>query len=151
MRMGTFRAMFCIDRRRCGQSLVELALTLPVLILLLVVALDFTRMFNISMEITDAARAGAQWGAQNRAAAANLLGMEQAACNSMADVPCTPGVDTTASSFCQCAGSSGTISCTSPGSCINVLNFVTVTATTTFTTVVGYPGLPSAIPMSDSA
>lgn len=131
-----------------GQSMLELALTLPVLLVLLVVALDFARMFNMSMAVTDAARAGAQWGAQNHAAGANVLGMEQAACNSMVDFPCTPGTNTSASSFCQCAGSSGTISCTSPGGCANVLNFVTVTATATFATVVGYPGLPSSVPLT---
>ena len=131
--------------------MVELALMLPVLVLLLLVALDFARMFNRSMAVTDAARAGAQWGAQNRASAANVTGMEQAACNSMADLPCTPGTNTTASSFCQCAGSSGTISCTSPGGCANVQNFVTVTASSTFNTVLTYPGLPSSVPLSASA
>jgi Flp pilus assembly protein TadG len=131
--------------------MVELALMLPMLVLLLLVALDFARMFYMSMAVTDAARAGAQWGAQNHASAANVSGMEQAACNSMVDFSCTPGTNTTASSFCQCAGSSTTISCTSPGSCTAVLNFVTVTATATFKTVVGYPGLPSSVPLSASA
>jgi Flp pilus assembly protein TadG len=131
-----------------GQSLVELALMLPVLVLFLLVALDFARMFNMSMAVTDAARAGAQWGAQNRASAANTLGIEQAACNSMVDYPCAPGTDTTATSFCQCAGSSGTISCTSPGACSYVQNFVTVTASRTFSTVIPYPGLPSSVPLS---
>jgi Flp pilus assembly protein TadG len=138
-------------RRRAAQSMVELALILPVLVILLLVALDFARMFYMSMEVTDAARAGAQWGAQNAANAGNVSGMEQAACNSMLDISCTPGTNTTASSFCQCSGSSGTISCTSPGSCTTVLNFVTVTATATFKTVVTYPGLPSSVPLSTSA
>ncbi len=136
---------------RVGQTLVELALMLPVLVLLLLIALDFARMFNMSMAVTDAARAGAQWGAQNRASAANTLGMEQAACSSMVDYPCSPGTDTTALTFCQCAGSTGTISCTSPGGCVNVLNFVTVTATTTFSTVMPYPGLPSSVPLTATA
>ncbi len=131
--------------------MVEVTLMLPVLALLLLVALDFARMFNMSMAVTDAARAGAQWGAQNPASAANVLGMEQAACNSMVDISCTPGTNTTASSFCQCAGSSATISCTSPGVCTNVQNFVTVTATATFNTVVPYPGLPSSVPLTASA
>jgi Flp pilus assembly protein TadG len=138
------------QRRQRGQSLVELALILPVLILLLLVALDFARMFNMSMAVTDAARAGAQWGAQTRANAANTLGMEQAACNSMADFPCTPGTNTTATSFCQCAGSTAIISCTNPGGCLNVQNFVTVTANATFSTVVAYPGLPSSVPLNAS-
>ena len=61
-------------------------MTLTVLVLLLLVALDFARLYYMSMAVTDAARAGAQYGAQNRAAAANVLGMEQAACNSMQDL-----------------------------------------------------------------
>jgi Flp pilus assembly protein TadG len=133
-----------------GQSLVELALVLPVLVLLLLIALDFARMFNLSMAVTDAARAGAQWGSANRANAANTLGIEQAVCNSMADYPCSPGSNSTAISFCQCAGSSATISCTSPGGCTNVQNFVTVTASATFSTVLPYPGLPSSVPLSAS-
>lgn len=150
-RMAAARA--CPPRRRrgwAGQSMVELALMLPVLAILLLASLDFARMFNRSMAVTDAARAGAQWGAQNHASAANVLGMEQAACGSMTDLSCTPGTNTTASSFCQCAGSTGTISCTSPGTCTNVQNFVTVTATSTFTTVIPYPGLPSSVPLSAS-
>jgi Flp pilus assembly protein TadG len=137
-------------RARRGQSLLELALTLPVLAILLLVALDFARMFNMAMAVTDAARAGAHWGAQNRTTAANVLGMEQVACASMVDYPCTPGANTVASSFCQCAGSSGTISCTNPGGCTNVLAFVTVTARTTFSTVFAYPGLPASVPLSAS-
>jgi Flp pilus assembly protein TadG len=137
--------------KRNGQSMVELALMLPMLVVLLRVALDFARMFNMSMAVTDAARAGAQWGAQNHASAANVSGMEQAACNSMVDISCTPGTNTTASSFCQCAGSSGAISCTSPGSCTSVLNFVTVTATATFEPVVAYPGLPTSVPLSSTS
>ena len=49
-------------------------MTLTVLVLLLLVALDFARLYYMSMAVTDAARAGAQYGAQNRAAAANVLG-----------------------------------------------------------------------------
>jgi Flp pilus assembly protein TadG len=136
-------------QHRCaGQSLVELALLLPVLVLLLVVALDFARMFNMAMAITDGARAGAQWGSLNSAHAANILGIEQAACNSMADISCTPGTNASASSFCQCAGSSGIISCTSPGGCTNVQNFVTVTTNITFSTIMVYPGLSSTVPLS---
>jgi Flp pilus assembly protein TadG len=125
-----------------------MALMLPVLVVLLLVTLDFARLYYLSIEVTDAARAGAQYGAVNRAQAANTLGMETAACNSMADISCTPGTNATASSFCQCAGSSGTISCTSPGSCASVQNFVTVRTTATFKTVVSYPGIPNSVPVT---
>jgi Flp pilus assembly protein TadG len=133
-----------------GQSLAEMALMLPVLVVLLLVALDFSRLYYLAMEVTDAARAGAQFGSANGAAAQNTSGIETVACNSMADLSCTPGVNTTALNFCQCAGSSATISCTSPGGCTAVQNFVTVTATATFKTVVSYPGIPSSVPVKAS-
>jgi Flp pilus assembly protein TadG len=146
----------CLDGRsrqrksRAGQSAVELALVLPVLIVLLLVALDFARLYNMGMAVTDAARAGAQYGAQNPAAAANVLGMEQAACNSMPNIACTAGTNAIATSFCQCSGS--TVSCTSPGTCATyVQNFVQVTTSATFSTVVPYPGIPHSVPLTGSA
>ncbi len=124
-------------------------MTLTVLVLLLLVALDFARLYYMSMAVTDAARAGAQYGAQNRAAAANVLGMEQAACNSMQDLGCTPGTNATATSFCQCSGTTTVVSCTSPPDCASYLqNFVKVTTSSTFHTVIPYPGIPSSVPYS---
>src|SRR5271170_35697 len=127
--------------RSAGQSAAELALVLPVLIVLLLVALDFARLYNMGMAVTDAARAGAQSGALSPAASANVLAMEQAACNSMPDIACTPGTNAIATSFCQCSGT--TVSCTSPGTCATfVQSFVQVTTNATFSTIVPYPGIP---------
>jgi Flp pilus assembly protein TadG len=140
----------CKHRRKSGQSAVELALTLPVLIVLLLVALDFARLYYMSMEVTDAARAGAQYGAQNRTAAANTLGIEQAACNSMQNISCTPGTNAVATNFCQCSGT--TVSCTTPGTCASyVQDFVQVTTSATFSTIVPYPGIASSVPLTGSA
>ena len=54
-----------------GQSYVELALALPVLALILVVAADFGRLFYSSVEVINAARAGAQYGSNSVVTAAN--------------------------------------------------------------------------------
>jgi hypothetical protein len=125
-------------------------MVLPVLIVLLLIALDFARLYSMAMAVTDAARAGAQFGAQNRTAAANVLGMEQAACNSMPNVTCTPGTNAIATSFCKCSGT--TVSCTSPGTCgTYVQDFVQVTTNGTFSTVVPYPGIPHSISLNGSA
>lgn len=136
------------SRCKCGQSAVEMAMMLTVLVLLLLAAMDFARLYYMSMAVTDAARAGAQYGAQNRANAANVLGMEQAACNSMQDLACTPGTNATATSFCQCSGSTTVVSCTSPGCASYVQNFVRVTTNSTFHPVIPYPGIPSSVPFS---
>jgi len=47
-----------------GQALVELSLLLPVLVLLLVAALDVGRAMYTYITINDAAQAGAEWGAR---------------------------------------------------------------------------------------
>jgi len=52
-------------QRRRGQSLVEFALVLPVLLLILMVALDFGRAFFAWVGITNASRAGAAYAASN--------------------------------------------------------------------------------------
>lgn len=52
-------------RRGRGQSLVEFALVLPVLLLILLVALDFGRAFFAWVGITNATRAGAAYAASN--------------------------------------------------------------------------------------
>jgi len=138
--------------RRCehAQTTVELAVMLPVLVTLLLGALDFGRLFYMAMEVTDAARVGAQYGAQNNATAVNLLGMEQAACNSMPDITCTTGTNAIATNFCQCSGT--TVSCTNPGSCASyVQNFVRVATSATFTTIISYPGIPHTVALSTSA
>ena len=78
MRMTGF-----FNRRRwaseSGSALVELALTLPLLALLMVGAVDFARVFYTAMELTNAARAGAQYGAYNPAQSGNFATMQSTA------------------------------------------------------------------------
>ena len=51
-------------RRLHGQSLVELALVAPILIVLVVAALDLGRIFASSISVTNSAREAASWGSQ---------------------------------------------------------------------------------------
>jgi Flp pilus assembly protein TadG len=50
-------------RRSRGQALVELAVTLPFLLLLLLAAVDFGRLFYVYVGVENAAREGAAYGA----------------------------------------------------------------------------------------
>ena len=52
-------------RRERGQSLVETAIVLPVLLLLLAATVDFGRAFDAYIVLTNAAREGARFGSTN--------------------------------------------------------------------------------------
>jgi hypothetical protein len=55
-------SVFPIERRKLkAQSLVEFALVLPLLLLLILAAMDIGRMFYTKMVITNAAREGANY------------------------------------------------------------------------------------------
>jgi Flp pilus assembly protein TadG len=126
-----------------GSSLVELALIVPVLSLLLLAAVEFGRAYYLSIEVANAARAGAQFGVQN----ASLAGMQAAATSDAADIAGrdVSGFTSTASSGCECSDGSGQSSdCTSPPTCLHVVNYVQVTTTATYTPLIPLPGLPSS-------
>lgn len=47
---------------RCGAALVEMALILPLLVLLLLICVDFGRFATVHVAVTNAAREGASFG-----------------------------------------------------------------------------------------
>jgi Flp pilus assembly protein TadG len=60
-----------LGRARKGAAAVELAVLLPVLMLLFVITVDFARAFYYSISITNAARDGALWASDPTLVAAN--------------------------------------------------------------------------------
>ena len=64
-----------------GQGLLELAIVVPVLVVLLFGAAEFGRLCYIGIEVTNAAHAAATYGSQNRATASDNSGMTVAATN----------------------------------------------------------------------
>ena len=139
---------------------MELAVALPLLVLVLVGTADFARVFYTAIALTNAARAGAQFGAFSAAQSSQVANMKTAATNAVNitfDLP-------QASNFCQCANDAGTFSDTSPSAnnctvdvataCPSPLHrvlTVTVTATKTFTTIAGLVGIPSSIALTRTA
>ena len=128
-----------------GQSMVEMALLLPVLALVFVVAADFARVFYESIEVAHAARAGVQYGAQNLVKAVDYTGMEDAALNDGSNIS---GLSATASYFCTC--NQQAVACSPPG-CAEPQVFVKVTTSATFKTILNYPGIGSTIPLNTTA
>jgi hypothetical protein len=108
------------------------------------------------MEVTNASRAGAQYGSQSAAKSSDIAGMQAAAVLAAPDIT-SPAVSAVASRVCQCATSSGTFIATSPANdCANACTgnhlviSVTVRVTRTFTTIAHVPGIPTTINISRS-
>jgi len=74
-----------IDRQR-GATLVELALLLPVLTLLFVGVFDVGRGCYFALEVSNAARAGAQYGYQSSGTMIDTTGIQNAAMKDAADI-----------------------------------------------------------------
>src|SRR5271163_1698666 len=85
-----------------GQAFVELALVLPIFLLLLVGAAELGRIAYASIEVSNAARAGAAYGAQSHITASDIGGI-QLAVTADAGVDIT-SISATATQSCSCSG-----------------------------------------------
>ena len=69
-----------------AQAMAEIALTLPILLALLLGAAEIARVSYAAIEVSNAARAAVQYGAQNSTTAADTTGMQTAATNEASNV-----------------------------------------------------------------
>jgi Flp pilus assembly protein TadG len=145
-----------------GQSLVEVALMLPFLLLLLMGVIEFGRYAYIGILVGNAARAGAAYGVQGNIQSGDQAGITAAAKNDFQNngqnaslltinapiVVCgcdSGGTVTTAGCSTQTNATAGT--CTS-GHWVATL---TVTAHGTFNSLFGFPGIPKSMTITRSA
>ena len=144
--------LFGRDER--GGALVELALTVPILGVLLVGASEFATLEYDSIEVTNAARAGVAYGSQSTTTAADLTGMQTAATNDGSNVA---GLQATAIEFWSCSKapavqySSASAAATACPVGYHVLNYVQVNTTVTVTPSIAVPGLPASYTMTGVA
>lgn len=124
-----------------GQALVEVALSATILLTLLVGAVEFSRLAYTSIEVSNAAKAAVQYGAQNSTTAADSTGMKTAATNEAANI--TLGTTSISTSY---ACSDGSTPSGSPPSCSTaaVETILTVQTQATFSPVFNLPGLPTS-------
>jgi Flp pilus assembly protein TadG len=125
-----------------GQSLLEIAICLPVFVLLTLGAAEFGRLAYIYIEVTNAANAGVEYGSQNHATAGDYAGMAAVAQNDGSNIA---GLTATATnpSLCTCstdatqtlaACSTFTLSCVAPS---RTIEYVQVTTTATVNSLFG--------------
>jgi Flp pilus assembly protein TadG len=120
---------------KTGQTVLELALLLPVLLVLCVGVIEFGRYAYFDILISNAARAGAQYGAQSLIQAADKNGIQTAARSDGLN-----GMTVTPTQLCGCPG--GT-----PGACPNTAPcvqqvYVQVTASDSYDSLFGFRWLP---------
>ncbi|MGH7906567.1 MAG: TadE/TadG family type IV pilus assembly protein [Candidatus Binataceae bacterium] len=148
----------CRRRRRgsAGQSTIELAVIIPMLLGLMAGAFEMGRLMYLDMAVNSAARAGVQYGAQSSGTAADLAGMVQAAKDGAQDVSGSwwggsSNFTAKAADFCQCAD--GTASDCEPGDCSGQkqFTFVKVDTSAQFNALTKFPGIPSSITVQGSA
>src|SRR5262245_9808729 len=133
-----------------GSALVEASLALPILALVLVGTMDFGRLFYRTMAITQAARAGAQFGTYIPGNANNIAGMQNAGLSAGSDIT---GLTVTATRDCACYTTTETaLACNLLGSCVGQWRvYVNVTASGTFSTIINYPGIPQTVAATRTA
>lgn len=132
-----------------GQSMLELALCLPLFLVLILGTAEIANIAWAAVQVQNAARAGAQFGSQSRAAAADSTNITSAAKN---DAPRLSGTMTvTSSTACQCidtstggAAGAGCASLTQCPSPYLITVSVQVNTSATVTPIARYPGLPAS-------
>jgi Flp pilus assembly protein TadG len=147
-----------------GQSLVEVALMLPFLLLLALGVIEIGRYAYASILVANAARAGAAYGSQNHFTAANPTtttypnGIIVAAADNDFKNNGQPvsNLTVTKAYLCQCdnAGTFTTLANCTTGVCPAGQHeevSLTVTATGTFSSLFSYPGIPPSISVTKSA
>jgi Flp pilus assembly protein TadG len=140
-----------------GAAMVELALLLPVLMLILVGAIDYGRAYFVYLEVVNAAHAGAEYGSLNPT---DTTGISDAATASAPNV--SNLTVPTAVYGCECSdGTSYSASCSTVPTCTasagpparstNVVYRVKVTTQAVYTPLMPWTGIPSTFTFSNTA
>jgi len=121
-----------------GQSLVETALVIPMLVIVLVGVTELAFVMHAAITVSNAAKAGAQYGAQNGFTAQDQTGIINAANAEAGNLTVT----TTSSQSCVC--SDGTSSTCLGTDCSNshIEETITVNSSTTMKPLFQLPFLP---------
>ncbi len=136
------------QRGRKGGAAVELAVVFPMIVLLVIGAVDYGRVFYTAVTVANAARAGAEYGASSPpTSASDLVGMRTYA---QADGNNAGTLTLASARYCECSGVANA-SCTACTGGVAPEVFVEVTAAKTVNMLLPYPGLPSSFTLTRKA
>ena len=158
-------------RNNSGSALVELALTVPLLSLMLFASAELGRIAYAAIEVQSAARAGAAYGAQNSGIAfgsGSATAMEQAAQNDAPNIA-DMTFPTAPTQACVCetnyaSGATPTFNSSTPGLCTasaitncaaatststsSVVEYVVVNTQATVKPMFHLPGIPTSFTLN---
>jgi Flp pilus assembly protein TadG len=142
-----------------GNALIELAITLPLFALIILGGAEIANIAWSSVQINNAARAGAAFGSLSRANAADVTDIANAAQNEAPKLITTPSTQVTSTQACYCVsgGTSTSIPCDTnalfacPPATGTIQVAVQVSVQAPVTPLVHYPGLPSLYTVSARA
>jgi len=151
LRLRGWLKRFC--RNEAGQALVETSLSTSLLLLVLLGAVDLAQVIYATIEVTNAAKAAVQYGAQNTATAADTADIQAAAAGDAANLT---GLTTTVSTTGMCSDGSA---CTGTGGTCQPLDcsgshietILTANTTTNYSPMIQIPGLPSTFTLHGEA
>lgn len=134
-------------RSEHGGPLVETALTMPLLIALVIGPVELGRVAYTAIECSNAARAGASYGAQNLTTEADTTGIRTVAANDAANIASILSTSVGTTGICAdgsaCTGTGGTCQNTDC-STSQIETILTVTTSATVPALVRLPGLPTS-------
>jgi Flp pilus assembly protein TadG len=149
---STGAAAFCLRLRQTfGQAMVELALLMPIFVLLILGAAEFGRLAYAAIEVANAARAGAAYGAQTHITASDSANIQLAATKDGSNIA---NINATSTNFCSCS-TGVSVSCTNAlASCpspAHIIEYVQVNTTANISPIFNYPGISKIFTVSGQA
>jgi Flp pilus assembly protein TadG len=137
-------------RGQRGQSIAEVALVTPLLLMLLVGTIEIGRYAYYGIEVANAARAGVQYGAQSLADSIDLAGITAAA---QRDAPEVTSLSVTSHNLCACSNSPANfVGCPARNCSLgHPVVFLQVDTSAQIAPLFHYPGLPAAFNASGQA
>lgn len=139
-----------------AQSLIEVAVSLPLLMLLMLGAVEFGQAAYAAIEVTNAAKAAAAYGSQNAVTAADITGMQLAASSDAANLSGTSNFATTIDNTkCACVigGALGTPTVAACGAGCGgyIVQVITVDTSASYNPLIFAPGLNASFTLHGHA
>jgi Flp pilus assembly protein TadG len=134
-----------------GSNIVEMAVIMTALLTLVLGVIDLGRAMFMKVEVANAARAGALYGAQGSANATDAAGIKFAVDNESSD-PSLAAIVPTTLYVCQCVGG-GNVTCGTSGGCgaAPQIGWLTVNASVVYVPWFKVPGIKAAYLIAGSA